>query len=121
MTAIQHNPEEAVIDPQQKHQRAFQISMSHMRGWEAFGLIGSDAEPTVRRLGYGHGGKHERLGTETFDGCPTGVAYVHVDAFDDSPATEGFARVVGPDKRAVVATYKRLVAAWPTVGEQVWP
>lgn len=96
----------------------------HMKGWEAYGISGDDADPDVRRIGtYGRGGADGGTpGTEPFPDAELtgGIAHVFIHLSGDD-TSEAFVKVVGSRKAAVAQCWKRTADAIHHLTGEVWP
>lgn len=97
----------------------------HMKGWEAFGVAGT--EPTVRRLGLvtirkGRATTEERPGTTPWGSgeVKLGVAGIEFSTHADDPAG-AFIHVIGTTEQDVTDAWKRANAVFGEIACRLWP
>ena len=89
----------------------------HMRGWEAFGIVGE--APTVRRLGSGR--RDGKTGTTPWGKGETrqGVASVEIHTYADA-VDSAYIYVCGSTEKGVAKAWGRAETAFKEIRSKMW-
>ena len=92
---------------------------THMKGWEAFGVVPGDS-PTVRPLGTYHGGG--KPGTEKWGPGEVKLGVAGIEFITSADDRSGcYLYVIGTEKDDVEKRWHLAAALWNEMGERLWP
>lgn len=104
--------------------RWYRIHPTHMKGWEAFGVVGPDRSdpPTVRRLGELPKPLKSDLGTEKWGPgeVKLGVGGIELITSGDHPAG-AYLYVLGTEGVDVERRWRLVADLWDEIGGRLWP
>ena len=92
---------------------------THMKGWEAFGVV-PGTTPTVRQLGMFYGGG--KPGTEKWGPGEVKLGVAGIEFITSADCPEGaYLYVLGTEKDDVERRWHLAAGLWIEMGERLWP